>query len=54
MDRRAASAGAAASATMRAVVVSRPGGLDALQVTTVVLPTQTVDAAARQLGVPGR
>jgi NADPH2:quinone reductase len=37
MDKRAASAGAA-SATMRAVVVSQPGGLDALQVTTVPMP----------------
>ncbi len=37
MDRHAASAGAA-SATTRAVVVSQPGGLDALQVTTVVMP----------------
>ncbi|WP_225889162.1 alcohol dehydrogenase catalytic domain-containing protein [Streptomyces resistomycificus] len=37
MDKRAASAGAA-SATMRAVVVTQPGGLDALQVTTVPMP----------------
>ncbi len=37
MAKRAASAGAA-SATMRAVVVTQPGGLDALQVTTVPVP----------------
>ena len=37
MDKRAASAGAP-SATMRAVVVTEPGGLDALQVTTVPMP----------------
>ncbi|MEU4384130.1 zinc-binding dehydrogenase [Promicromonospora sp. NPDC023805] len=37
MDKRTATGGAA-SATMRAVVVTRPGGLDALQVTTVPVP----------------
>lgn len=37
MDNSAASAGAV-SATMRAVVVTQPGGLDALQVTTVRMP----------------
>lgn len=37
MDKRAASAGAV-SATMRAVIVTQPGGLDALQVTTVPMP----------------
>jgi NADPH:quinone reductase-like Zn-dependent oxidoreductase len=37
MDKRAAVGGAASSA-MRAVVVTRPGGLDALQVSTVPIP----------------
>ncbi|GGV58483.1 hypothetical protein [Streptomyces massasporeus] len=37
MGQRAASAGAA-SATMRAVVVTQPGGLDAREVTTLPMP----------------
>ncbi|WP_421109014.1 hypothetical protein [Streptomyces sp. NEAU-S77] len=38
MDKRAASSAGAAPATMRAVVVTQPGGLDALQATTVPMP----------------
>lgn len=38
MDKHAAASEGTASATMRAVVVARPGGLDALQVSTVPMP----------------
>ncbi|MDQ0585693.1 hypothetical protein QF030_007871 [Streptomyces rishiriensis] len=45
MDKRAASAGTA-PATRRALVVPQPDGLHALQVTTVPIPSSSLEGCA--------